>query len=268
MTPARSNLPFLTPGAAKPERRVLLQGAVNCRDLGGYRTSDGRQIRWGQIYRSDSLAELTDVDLLKIQNLGLRRLLDLRHESERLARPNRLPAGSSMEMHSVGFFPHGAETLLRRVRGGEIVPREIHQDFIEMYRRLPIEQAASYARILDLLLEDRALPVLIHCTSGKDRTGFAAAVILMALDVPRTTIVEDYLLTNDYRRDLSFLLGGKVGPAVMAAVTQAHPAYVESAFRSIEFEWGTTTEFLRRGLGLSRDRQRQLQSLLLELPVD
>ena len=250
-------------GSKNSQRRIALAGAVNFRDLGGYRTTDGRELKWGRLYRSDSLSELTADDLARLSVLGLRSICDLRHESERRAKPDRLPAGSTAELHQLGFYPHRSETLFQKLAARTISAAEVEQFLRDAYGAFPISQAATYRAVLEVLIGVDAIPALIHCTSGKDRTGFGAAVILMALGVPRETIVVDYLLTNDYRRDLSFMIGEGVDPQVQAALKQAHPSYIAAAFETIDREWGSSTAFIEDGLGFTPESRRRLQHLLL-----
>jgi protein-tyrosine phosphatase len=117
--------------------------------------------------------------------------------------------------------------------------------------------------VLEMLIADEALPALIHCTSGKDRTGWGIAVIFMALGVSREVIVDDYVLTNDYRRDLAFMIGEGVDPHVQAALKQAHPSYIAAAFDTIDREWGSDAAFIERGLGFKPASRERLQALLL-----
>ncbi|HSV71933.1 MAG TPA: tyrosine-protein phosphatase [Methylibium sp.] len=251
---------------APPARARLtpLAGAVNFRELGGYRAADGRTVKWGRLHRSDSLAELTDEDVSRLRTLGLRSLVDLRHASERRHKPNRFGLHGEPRTHAIGFFPHGSEALLAGVRQRTLSEAAAHALLIEIYRQLPVVHAADFARLLKLLLLPDALPALVHCTSGKDRTGFGIAAVLLALDVPRETILEDYLLTNRYRRDLSFIVGTAVDPGVLDRVKAAHPDFLQAAFDAIDGHWGGTEAFLRRGLGLTAEQQTRLQELLLE----
>ncbi|WP_022978573.1 tyrosine-protein phosphatase [Nevskia ramosa] len=244
-------------------RRLPLSGAVNFRDLGGYETVDGRRLRWGRVFRSDSLAELGDADLALLQSLGLRTVCDLRGEPEREHKPNR-PLGATVTTHAIGFMPHGGEELLAGARDGSIDPSEIEIRVQDIYRRFVIEQSASFARLLRLIADADSLPLVFHCTSGRDRTGFATAMLLSALGVPRTTIEADYRLSNDYRRDLTFQLGGIVAPEVMAALTQAHPSYLTAALTTIDQHHGSAERYLREALGLDDTTRARLEALLLE----
>lgn len=244
------------------QRRLPLRGAVNFRDLGGYETADGRRLRWGRVYRSDSLAELDDRDVASLQALGLRTVCDLRGEPERAHKPNRA-LGADVATHAIGFMPHGGDELLAATRDGSIGPAEIERRVQDIYRRFVIEQSASFARLLALIADTDSIPLVFHCTSGRDRTGFAATMLLSALGVPRTTIEADYALSNDYRRDLTFQVGGIVAPDVMAALTQAHPSYLAAAFAAIEANRGSVERYLQEALGVTAALRSRLQSQLL-----
>jgi protein-tyrosine phosphatase len=251
-----------SPNAQSP-RSVPLQGAPNCRDLGGYLAADGRRVKWKHIYRSDSLADLTDADLPIAAALGLHALIDLRDESERQRKPNRDLPGKPHAVHACGFLPYGNRELFSRVVSGTVTLEQLELACLEAYGRFPPEP--TYAKLLELLLTPDAFPLMIHCTSGKDRTGFASAVVLMALDVPRATIIEDFMLTNQHRRDISFLVGDKADPAVVEVLSGVKPSYLEASFAAIDARWGSTANYLRDGLGLSDQRRKTLQDALLEI---
>ncbi len=244
-------------------RRIPLSGAVNFRDLGGYATTDGRRLRWGRVFRSDSLAELDDQDLARLEALGLRTVCDLRGEPEREHKPNR-PLAASVTTHAIGFLPHGSDELLAGARDGSIGVVEIETRVQDIYRRFVTEQSAAFARLLALVADADSLPLVYHCTSGRDRTGFATAMLLAALSVPRATIEADYALSNDYRRDLTFQVGGVVAPEVMAVLTQAHPSYLSAALATIEAEHGSIERYLSERLGVDNTRLAQLREHLLE----
>jgi protein-tyrosine phosphatase len=245
-------------------RRVPLAGAVNFRDVGGYAAADGRTVRWGLLHRSDSLAELTEADLETVHALGLRSVFDLRHDSERQQRPSRQHPDARHHTHAIGFFPHGSEALMAGVRGRSLSKDAAHGLLLAMYQHLPVDQAAVYGRMLQTLLLPDALPALVHCTSGKDRTGFGVSVLLTALGVPRETILEDYVLTNRYRRDLGFMLGHDVDAEVLDAVKAADPQFLLAAFEVMDTHWGGVDAFFQHGLGFSDEDRARLQDLMLE----
>ena len=244
-------------------RRIPLDGAVNFRDLGGYETADGRRLRWGRVFRSDSLAELSAADLSRLEGLGVRTVCDFRGEPEREHKPNR-PLGAAVTTHAIGFMPQGGDELLIAARDGSIDPTEIERRVQDIYRRFAVKHSASFAQLLELIASADALPLIYHCTSGRDRTGFASAMLLTALGVPRATIEADYALSNVYRRDLRFQVGDAVSADVMSALTQAHPDYLRAALNAIEAVHGSIETYLRDCLGVDDTRRARLREHLLE----
>jgi protein-tyrosine phosphatase len=180
--------------------------------------------------------------------------------------PNRNLLGLEPAVHRIGFMPYRGAELLADAKAGRVSPVEIEDRVRQIYRRFVVDQTGNYSQLL-AVLEAATLPLLIHCTSGRDRTGFASAVILMALGATRTTITEDYLMSNQYRRDLTDHIGGPVDVEVMTALTNAAPQYLAAAFEAIDDHWGSDTAYLREGLVLSSDRQSHLQDRLLEWPA-
>ena len=253
-------------GTARPmpgcERRLRLDGAVNFRDLGGYATSDGRRLRRGLVFRSDQLADLTEADLRTVAGLGLRTVCDLRADSERVQRPNRELLSPAPATHAIGFMPTGGDAIIGGARA--LAVADVERKVTAIYRDMVRNQTASFARLFDLLLAPGAFPLLFHCTSGRDRTGLAALLLLSALGVPRETIAADYALSDQYRRDLTFQLGNGVAAEVLAALMGANPAYLAAAFVEIDKGWGGTDRYLREALRVSGAARIHLQTVLLE----
>jgi protein-tyrosine phosphatase len=244
------------------DRRLAFAGAINFRDLGGYRTADGHEVAWRRLFRSDSLAELTDADLLLLESLNLRTIFDLRIDHERERRPNRLPQGHSVRTHTPGFVPPTMNKVLKEAAAGTLKPEEGVALLRLLYKALPVDHADAYRQILRTLVEPDALPALIHCTSGKDRTGFISALILLILGVPRQTIIEDYALSDQYRRDLRFMMPN-IDPGVAAAITQAHPDFMRSAFAVIDGYPGGEEGYIREALGVDEEMRERMRELLL-----
>ena len=245
-----------------PPRRLPLQGAANFRDLGGYDAGGGRQTRWRVLFRSDSLADLTDADHTVLESLGLYTLIDFRLPLERQRKPNRLPPNTSTRTVEISFMPDGALEMVRAVIGNRIDAAGVERETLRHYRTIPAAHRREYAQMFHRIEDAAGRPLLIHCTSGKDRTGFGAALILLALGASRATVLEDYALTNQYRRDLSFMLSRTTPPEVVRMLTAAQPKYLDAALDAIDAEFGSADAYLEKGLGLSGARREKLRDLL------
>ena len=162
-------------------RLVKLEGATNFRDLGGYPTQDGRSVKWDLVFRSDSLHYLSETDWEKVDDLEIKVVNDLRGSAERERWPSHWPATADVTVLS---------------RDYSIVSDGIRT---QGYHSLAYDQIESFRRMFDRLAEPDAPPTLIHCTGGRDRTGFAAAFLLTVLGVDRDTILDDYSLSHQLR---------------------------------------------------------------------
>jgi protein-tyrosine phosphatase len=237
-----------------------LQGASNFRDLGGYLTANGERVRRGQVFRSDHLAGLTDADVARLQALGVGHSLDFRGVAEFTATPYDIPG---VERVALAIEPTVIARMQALVSQG-IVPTtdETVELMRETYRDFVNRNAPTYGRFLKHLLE-QPTPQVFHCTAGKDRTGFAAALLLSALGVDRDIIEHDYLLTNQiYRRDPR--LEGQGHPHVMKVLWQVQPEFLHAAFDEIDTQHGGMHDYLHGAIGLSPQEVAELQRLLLE----
>ena len=239
--------------------RVSLQGASNFRDLGGYALADGRRVRRGRVFRSDHLADLTAADLASIEGLALRHSIDFRGATECADRPYRSAGVTHIAMH---IEPTVVRRLRERMTAGQVPSvDETVAMMCETYHDFVHEHGATFGRFLRHLLA-QPTPVVFHCTAGKDRTGFAAALLLSVLGVDRDTIMQDYLLTNQlYRR--SHALEG-AGPAhVMEVIWQVQPAFLQAAFDAIQHDFGGLSAYLAGPVGIRAEEVEQLRTLLL-----
>jgi protein-tyrosine phosphatase len=257
--------------------RVPLQGAVNVRDLGGYRTTDGFTVPRGVLFRGDGLSGLSDSDLTVLNDMALRTVIDFRTPGEVLTLgPDRLPPGPV-----VVAFPVGSGDLsdiYDLVSSGErerqhVALGEGRADafMAAMYRSF-VADARSRERFGSALalICDGALPALFHCTGGKDRTGWMAALILLALGVPLTDVEDDYLLSNRYLgppyarlRSALVKAGLLADPELMRPIMEVRPGYLRAGFDEAERLFGSFGDFLVHGLGMDGPRLRKLRGELL-----
>lgn len=266
----------LPPARREPGRRIPFDGPGNLRDLGGYRTADGRSVRWGVLYRSDHLASLSARDLRQLGQLELAVLVDFRSGAEKAASPNRLPRGHAIRVVELPLFDDDASsamgtTLRARIARGDLTGIDAAALLVEANQRLVTEFTPVYRQFIAELLAARGAPLLFHCTAGKDRTGFAAAIVLRLLGVPEEAIVADYMRSQTYsvaarRRDLLLLRLIK-GPAITAlvrALLGVEAAYLQAAFEAIDRTYGSFEAYTRDGLGLGGAEIARLRAMLLE----
>ncbi|QHE85654.1 tyrosine-protein phosphatase [Hydrogenophaga sp. BPS33] len=249
----------MTPASHSAPHR-LLPSASNFRDLGGHVGADGRRVRRGRVYRSDHLAGLTATDLQTLQGLGLTHRIDFRGTAECAALPCEIAGIVSLPL---SIEPTVVQRVLALVDEGT-VPTEAQAVALmcDTYRGFVREGAPVYARFFRHFVE-HPTPVVFHCTAGKDRTGFGAALLLGALGVAREDIVQDYLLTNQFYQR-SPLVQAR-GPAhVMDVLWSVRPAFLEAAFDAIEQDFGSLERYLQGPMGLGPREQAQLRASLLE----
>ena len=245
-------------------RRLDFEGAANFRDLGGYPAAGGRRTRWRRLFRADSLADLTAGDLARLEALNLRGLIDLRTEVERRLKPNRLPERAPIRALEIGFLPAGTLEMLEEVRTGAISSAELERRVVRQYRKFGVDHVAEYRTALDFAADPQNHPLVIHCTSGKDRTGFASALLLIAVGVPRDVVMRDYDLTNQYRRDVSHLFGPDTPAEVIDLLLSAQSHYLEAALDEVDRVHGSFEAFLAGPLGVDADKRARLIDLLTE----
>lgn len=265
------------PGAAQarrmaaPHQRLLpLEGGRNFRDLGGYRTADGRHVRWDLLFRSGSMHGLTDADYAALEQRGIRVVCDFRDMRERAAEPVAWPAAAAprilsddYQLDAHGFLPAGdmAQWTPDAARAAMTAsyPRMLAQ-FHDQYRRMFAELLAGHA------------PLAFNCSAGKDRTGIAAALLLTALGVPRATVIQDYLLTNRYLDQRRMMASpanasspwAKLPPEVMAVMGAADRRYIDAALAVLDRHPGGAAGWLRDEMGLSRADLARLRGAYLE----
>lgn len=245
------------------DRLVRLEGATNFRDLGGYRGRDGRAVRWRRIFRSDHLCALTAADLQTLHLLGLQRAFDFRGAQERAAAAYELPG---LRQHSLAIEPTLAQRMAELVQSGiELDAAHMSQLMHELYLRLIDESADRYAEWFEHLLHDDA-PFVFHCTAGKDRTGVAAALLLLALGVSRDTVEHDFLLTNvHYRRPAALSASAAAIPEdAMAVLWSVQAGFLQTCLAAIETRMGSVDAYLQAQLGLTPAARHRLASLYLE----
>jgi len=246
--------------SGSPSRHLNLEGASNFRDLGGYPTGDGRIVRWRQIFRSNHLGHLTAADIDIVRSLKVRSAFDFRGLDERAAAACGI---EDITVHPLPIEPTVVAALRARLAAGTLSADDARDIMRESYRSYVRHNTHSFRALFGHLMDDPA-PLVIHCTAGKDRTGFACALVLHALGVPDDVIAEDYLLTNRfYRRDPS--ASTDLPDDVRQAIGSVDASFLAAGFEAIGADYGDLENYFRDGLGLGgRERaalkERYLQS--------
>ena len=243
-----------------PIRHFNLTGASNFRDLGGYAGKDGRKVRWRHIFRSNHLGHLTDADIAVLRGLGLKNAFDFRGAEERSAAACAI---AEITVHSLPVEPTVVAALRARLAGGKALsPTDGIEVMRESYIGYVRQNTERYRRLFAHLLGDSA-PLVIHCTAGKDRTGFACALILHALGVPEDVIAADYLLTNRfYRRDPS--ASNDLPDEVRQVLSSVQAPFLTAAFEAVCADYGDLEQYFSDGLGLGAAERDALQARYLE----
>lgn len=267
-------LPLIAIFGQAGQRELLLNTTLNSRDLGGYVGADGRQVKWGVLYRSDSLAHLDDVDQRRLQALGLVRITDFRSESERLEAPDQLPQQSpAIDYRTLAINDPAVDVaaLGRRFYAGDLSSEELLALTDRSAYVYDNSLREGWGQWLRSLAEPGALPQLFHCTAGKDRTGFAAAIVLLTLGVSREEVMVDFLLSNEYlARKIEANLkriqansASDIDPELLRQVLGVSPSSLEGAFEAMEQEYGSVDGYIEHGLGVDKATREKLQALLL-----
>lgn len=239
-----------------------LQGGSNFRDLGGYRTADGRLVRRGAVFRSAHLGGLTDEDRTALGTIGVRTIVDLRGVNEAAETPHRIE-GVTCRIVGAHIEPGVGDKIRGAVEDGTASPHLMMQFLTDHYRDYPRRCAPGFRTLFATLSDGVHRPLVFHCTAGKDRTGFASALLLSLLGVPWQTVVEDYLRTNE-------LWTGHIGryPELdidtRAAIIEARTPYLEAAFEVVRNDFGTPEAFAEKALGLGPSERERLKRDLLD----
>ncbi len=251
-----------------PNRRfIFLEGAFNFRDLGGYRTQEGRRISWGRLYRSDEFSELSNADLKLLNNLGLRSIIDLRSPRELQGKENRLPAGSTYrQIHIYEREPLRKYILLALFRR-HALPRALGNNYLHLVDT----RAQTFGTALRWLTDRQNLPLVYHCSAGKDRTGIVAALVLAILGVSEETIIADYSLSNlgfeHYYTE--FVESGRldrwgVPYEEFQGMFLVQPSWMRDLLAHLNSKYGSVANYLLSQAGLTQEELNSIRENLLE----
>ncbi|MGY3778924.1 tyrosine-protein phosphatase [Isobaculum melis] len=258
-------------------RLLPIENGINFRDLGGYQTIDGRTVKWHKLIRSASLNELSLKDQAFLKDYGLKTIVDFRSPEEAEKEPDMTIEGTNYLFMPVFDIDETKNSISPTELFNELLkdPDGVKQ-MVQVNKNLVLEPHATetYRQFFQLLLEnigdDHCL--LFHCTAGKDRTGFGAALILSALGVPQDTIMEDYLLSAQYSKEksqktLTYLKEKGAPQAVLDGVADlldVKPVYLQTAFDTINEKYGNMSTYLIEEMGIDETIQQALKDIYLD----
>lgn len=246
-------------------RSVTMDSIQNVRDLGGYfNNHKTKMTRWGKIFRSGELNALNSRDSFRLNNLGIKTIIDLRGEDEIAIAPGKY---GKAKVISIPIPLRNMDTVKSRIEAGTMRKGDALLFMQDTYLHYVDQDYEQFGRALKVFLDKDNYPILISCSMGKDRTGFLSAMLLSAVGVPEETIVRDYLSSNDYI-DISQLaykacdLSTDSQEAITVLIT-VNESLINLAFRQIKKEYGSTDKFLSKGLHLTEKERDTLKDIVL-----
>jgi protein-tyrosine phosphatase len=254
-------------------RRIVLQGAYNFRDLGGMKTADGKSVRWGQVFRSDALAQLTADDYVRLNSLGISLVCDLRTREERTTAPTDWKGASpAYILAPVSEDAKGGSNnlaLTDALRSGKITVEDGRKALEQFYVHVVLDSAPKLGMVLRAI-ETTDHPAMFHCQGGRDRTGITAALLLTMLGVPKQTIMDDFVVSMKYLGERPAAMPANATEADLALakraaeITELQPRYLEAIFAAISQKYGNFDAYRRQALRISDADVRELKVRLLQ----
>lgn len=252
------------------ERKLGMQGTPNFRDFGGYPTVDGRRVKWGFLFRSGQLSSLTEQDVELLASLELDLICDFRRQEEQENDPSRLPITNPPRIASLPIIPGSNSRFFEQTEEHVGDPQAMFDFMLDINRDFAEAQAPVYARMFREILELENARVLVHCAAGKDRTGFAAAIILLALGVSKDVVMRDYMLTGRFfhpeteiERLRQKYQMQSMNPAVIVPMLEVHEAYLAQALDAIGQKYPSVTAYLAEALGVGPAEVAELRARYL-----
>ena len=250
-------------------RLLPMDGAHNTRELGGYKTTDGKSVKWGMLYRSDKLSDISDTDQAYLQNLGIKKIIDFRSKEEKEEDPDIIPKGIDyieMPISVDGAMRSKIEAVLK----GE-TNKDVKSFLIDANKEFVSNYTDVYEDFLRNLIDDDG-PALFHCTAGKDRAGFAAAITLIALGVSKEDVINDYMKTNQFTKERIEEIIGQIelmtlyqtDAEILRPLLGVEREYIETAFQTAEEKYGSLENFIRDGLNISDEDIQKLRNKFIE----
>lgn len=249
---------------------VSIRKELNFRDLGGYPTMDGRYVRSGLFFRSGGLYRMSERELDEIKSLNIRYIMDLRADWQRKRRPDPEIPGAQQIEHT-GYVPEAARNIDFSPNGMHQTGDEAKEQFdkLELYYKEIIFGNLDFRLFLQSVAEEK-VPIIFHCASGKDRTGAAAILLLLALGVDEETVMEDYILSNEYYEETinqifmqmyEEALNDDYLPSLLWIENGVMEFFGRSMLEEIHKQYDSIEEFLDKEYGLDEHKLKKMREL-------
>lgn len=262
----------------EPKRGISLEGQSNFRDIGGYKTRDGKQVKWREIFRSGELPKLTDEDVQLIADLNIKSVVNFLTKEEIADNgKDRLPKGVvQISLPISGDNLAAVISEARRNADFTKIPEELNP---EIHQIIIHDAKKEYAELFRKVIDPANRPLVFHCSHGVHRTGTAAALLLSTLGVPWETVREDYLLSNEFRKEevelrlnqlqqkaakSQEIKPEEVDMTNLNAFYVLEGKYIDASLAEIKKEYGSIDNYLKQGLGLKQQELDKLRAELLE----
>ena len=244
------------------ERHYSFEGCFNFRDIGGYLNQDGRRVKKGLYFRAGRQDRMTNKDLAQLSDLNISTQIDLRKKEEVLDQGRGPLEDMGAKYINISVIPEGGSEKLNKLVGDTGISGKRYLGYLEF-------GPTSWLRLFGILAEEENLPVLLHCTAGKDRTGVSTAFLLSVLGVSRDIIEADYLLTNlDTERQADFIESTVGYPEgynreKMISIAGVPKDAMKDFLDGVESRWGSVIEYLEK-IGVTREQMDQVRLNFLE----
>jgi protein-tyrosine phosphatase len=253
----------------KDKRYIYSAQVDNMRDIGGYPTKNGKRVAWGKVYRSGALSGMDSLDFIIFDSLQIKKVYDLRTNTEVKEKPDSLPDNIAHMHLAIGKDDWGDQKEFFQ-KMNELELDSLDAWILDLYKIIPIDYADQYKIFFKDLIAQDDLPVLYHCTAGKDRTGIATALLLYILEVPMDYIKADYALSNVYREKANMKYAKMmeeqgINYEQALVLLKVKPEYMDSIFENIASRYGSIDQYLFGTLGISdADREILRKKFIIE----
>jgi protein-tyrosine phosphatase len=259
------------------DRVIPLVGGANFRDIGGYQTASGRRVKWRSIFRSASLVGLTRADWMRLAEMQIATVYDLRSSSERSIEPCPTHHVPGLAYHCREYVVDNT-VMLEWLSSSSVSANDVRSAMLAFYKDLPWRFAAHYREIFALVARAN-VPLVFNCAAGKDRTGVAAALLLSVLGVSENDVIEDYCLSDklvDYEKEAisperskravasGFGFVSAMSKEARAPLMKSDPDYILAALDAIRSRCGSLENFAKDQLSVSDGSLDRIRSRLLD----